>query len=800
SSPTSTFTGTAGSTYTLRWTISNSPCTASTDDVTITFNRAPTTAAAGPDQTGSSTCGLTQVTLAANAPSVGTGAWSIISGSGGTVTTPSSPTSTFTGTAGSTYTLRWTISNSPCTASTDDVVVTFNQEPTTANAGTDNVSTCGLTTITLAANTPTVGTGAWSITSGTGGSFGNVSSPASTFTGEDNYAYTLRWTISNSPCTASFDEVDVKFNMAAVVTAGPDQTKCAYQGSVDLLQSNIGGSTTTVSWSSSGNGTFADPNALKTFYTFSADDISAGSVTLTLSSDDPAGPCGAATDQMIVTINSCTKTTAKAGAWDASGTWTPSGAPVNTEDVTINHAVIVSDNSSLSPAICRNMTISSGGSVTVNPNQALTVDGTLTNSSASKLVVESGGSLIENYGVAATVKRTIAADEWHLISSPISDATAGIFAGYYLQKHSESDNQYTDITSINEGLIPMRGYALYGDAGLPAATFAGFLNAGAKSFSTTAYTYTSDPVDDGGWNLVGNPYPSSIDWDASSGWTKTGINAAVYCHMDQSNWATWVPGSPGAGTNGGSQYIAPGQGFFVQVTEAGTLVMTDAVRVHNATTFFKNTEIVPNLIRLEVSGNGYKDEAVVRFVPEATAGFDGNYDAHKLFGDVAAAAQISTGSMPLAINSLPETNIVPVGVKIGTSGTYTIAATEINNLEWVALEDTKTGIFTELAKSGYTFNFTTGENEKRFNLHFSALGIADDQPQAADIYSYQKTVYINLNDNGKGDVFIYNISGQLVASIPSARGMNRVDLANMGNYIIKVVTGKATEVRKVFVK
>ena len=78
------------------------------------------------DQTGASTCGLTTVTLGGNTPTVGTGAWTIVSGNGGTIATPSSPSSTFSGIAGSTYTLRWTISNSPCTASSDDVVVTFN--------------------------------------------------------------------------------------------------------------------------------------------------------------------------------------------------------------------------------------------------------------------------------------------------------------------------------------------------------------------------------------------------------------------------------------------------------------------------------------------------------------------------------------------------------------------------------------------------------------------------------------------------------------------------------------------------
>jgi hypothetical protein len=44
----------------------------------------------GADQTGSSTCGLTSVALAGNTPTTGTGAWSIVSGTGGTITTTSS--------------------------------------------------------------------------------------------------------------------------------------------------------------------------------------------------------------------------------------------------------------------------------------------------------------------------------------------------------------------------------------------------------------------------------------------------------------------------------------------------------------------------------------------------------------------------------------------------------------------------------------------------------------------------------------------------------------------------------------
>ena len=226
--PTSSFTGTAGSTYVLRWTVINPPCSPTSDDVSITFNQAPTVANAGADQTGAAMCGLTTVTLAANSAVIGTGSWSIVSGTGGTITTPTSPTSTFIGTAGTAYVLRWTISNAPCTASTDDVNIELNQNPTVANAGIDQTGLCGVTTTTLAANTPAVGTGAWTITSGAGGTITTPTSPTSTFTGIAGTAYTLRWTITNAPCTPSTDDVDITFNQipAPTFTVQPGAFTC----------------------------------------------------------------------------------------------------------------------------------------------------------------------------------------------------------------------------------------------------------------------------------------------------------------------------------------------------------------------------------------------------------------------------------------------------------------------------------------------------------------------------------------------------------------------------------------------
>ncbi len=463
----------------------------------------------------------------------------------------------------------------------------------------------------------------------------------------------------------------------------------------------------------------------------------------------------------------------------------PSG-PVNLPHIT---------SSPSAPAVCNNLTLESGASLTLNEGKALTVNGIFTNNAtAANVVIESGGSLIEHNGVNATVKRDIVANEWHLISAPISDATSAVFTGRYLQTHSESTNAYTDITPTTNTLTPMKGYALYGEGGFT-TTYTGTLNTAAQSFSTTAATYVSP---NGGWNLVGNPYPSSIDWSAASGWTKTNVNNAIYVHKDAATWATYIGGT---GANSGTRYIAPCQGFFVQATAAGTLAMTNAVKVHNATTFFKNADVaVPNLLRLQVSGNGYSDEAVVHFAPEATAEFDGSYDAHKLYGDVPEAAQVYTlGSIPLAINSLPATSTVPMGIYTGAAGTYTLAATEINDLTSVTLEDTHTGIFTDLTKSPCSVELTAGVSGQRFILHFGPLSIEEKESSPASIYSYRHTAYIRMNENTSGDIFIYSISGQLVATIPSASGIKEVQLPVSGTYIVKVVAEKATEVKKIFI-
>jgi gliding motility-associated-like protein len=251
SSPTSGVTGLSTGPNVFEWTISNSPCTPSTSQVTITGVAAPTTSNAGTNQT---IC-ATSTNLAGNTPTIGTGTWTLISGSG-TVTTPTSPNSGVTGLGTGPNVFEWTITNSPCPPSTSQVTITNTGGPTTSNAGV-NQTLCS-TSATLAGNTPTTGTGTWTLISGAG-TITTPTSPNSGVTGLGIGPNVFEWTIGNSPCTPSTSQVTIT-GVAAPTTsnAGTNQTICA-------TSTNLAGNTPTIgtgTWTLiSGSGTITTPGS-----------------------------------------------------------------------------------------------------------------------------------------------------------------------------------------------------------------------------------------------------------------------------------------------------------------------------------------------------------------------------------------------------------------------------------------------------------------------------------------------------------------------------------------------------------
>jgi hypothetical protein len=151
--------------------------------------------------------------------------------------------------------------------------------------------------------------GSWS-TNGTG-AFGNANQLNTTYTpsAADVAAGTITLTLTTNdpagPCSAASDQMVITINPAATVNAGPDQTVCASSPMV-MLAGAVGGGASNGMWGGGAGNFNPNANTLNATYTPSAAEIAAGMVTLTLTTNDPAGPCGARNDQMVITIKPIT--------------------------------------------------------------------------------------------------------------------------------------------------------------------------------------------------------------------------------------------------------------------------------------------------------------------------------------------------------------------------------------------------------------------------------------------------------------------------------------------------------------
>lgn len=236
-----------------------------------------------------------------------------------------------------------------------------------------------------------------------------------------------------------------------------------------------------------------------------------------------------------------------------------------------------------------------------------------------------------------------------------------------------------------------------------------------------SYTNCGLPTDDG-WNMVGNPYPSTIDWD-SPNWTKTNINGAIYIWNPQiQQFASYVFG---IGTNGGSRYIASSQAFWVQASAASPVVqIKETCKWAVDQAFIRDAVDDQQLLTFGVQKGTKSDEAVLRFVDGATTNFDADFDALKLASTDVGMPYIAliNNTDELSINSynLGQSITMPVKVTSSTNGitTLTFTKTNLTDLSCAVLEDLVTGTKTDvIANSSYTFYHTASTTTARFLLH-----------------------------------------------------------------------------------
>jgi hypothetical protein len=488
-------------------------------------------------------------------------------------------------------------------------------------------------------------------------------------------------------------------------------------------------------------------------------------------------------------------------------------------------------------ASCNDIIISAGSILTIAASGSLDINGSINNQSGSNgLVLESNAtgtaSLMHNTNNAeATVKRYFSGDPeaWHFISSPVSDQE---IAGDWLPSGSYGNNTGYDLYVWNEAtscwiykldvtntvnwntvhpgsnFISGKGYLYSVQAPDQTKTFTGILNNG--SYSLPVSSSGTDAILKG-INLLGNPYPSAIDWQASSGWNRSDLvlNGGGYdmwiWNAAANNYGV-ISSSGGPGTNGVTRYIAPEQGFFVRADIDGGIEMNNSVRVisESGSWMKKGSEELQNIVNVKVLSekeNGFDEIKLLFGSDKIESG------AKKLYSPVLSAPSLYTtgNNEDLSVKYLYDTITspsVPVMFKPGEDGYFTFSA-EFNddNFNTVILKDLKTNSFNNLkTNKEYRFKASKNDDAARFVLFFARTGLSETISDNVKVFQSTSHLVVDLTSvAGESAVNIIDIWGRGIFS-GNLEGETRNELeldSKSQMLIVQIKTAGRVNVKKI---
>tara|TARA_R110000868_G_scaffold304437_11_gene565161 strand:- start:3608 stop:8617 length:5010 start_codon:yes stop_codon:yes gene_type:complete len=386
----------------------------------------------------------------------------------------------------------------------------------------------------------------------------------------------------------------------------------------------------------------------------------------------------------------------------------------------------------------RSFTINNSAGIVINNDIEVTDTLFITNGTVT---IESGYSFVSNVKIGNTsniiAKREISGIVgWRLLSSPLSSTYSDFLDGtitqgyvgssegvtisgdsvqpnvlYYDETFSGTDNQrFRAPTSAATSLTAGRGLFVFffddqSTATIPDARYneplpdtlqiQGAENDGDGTNFTFPVTYTASA--DTGWNLVGNPFTATIDWDDGN-WTKTNMDNAIYIFDPASNdYLTWngLTGSLGDGK------IAPFQGFWVKANGNGapTLKVNKSSKTTNGT-FYKTSNRGEPKLELKLSNGDLSKTTHLSFNEEGRFIKD-RFDAIRLLpfksNSYLELFTILDNGTQLAINNLPRDFGIPIEIPIYINGYKDGLQIESGyELSWKGIEDVPEGWTFEL--------------------------------------------------------------------------------------------------------
>ncbi len=555
---------------------------------------------------------------------------------------------------------------------------------------------------------------------------------------------------------------------------------------------------------------------------------------------------GITVDLVSFDIDGTSCTISGSGSFDAGRMLKYTTANLTTS-ITIGMNVILRYTNASSAAFYNGAGATTTFNVVINPPSSLTCPNAKIDLTNSTLTINSDatgtGALLDNGTITnnanVQVKRFLTSyttsddKKYHIISSPV--AAQAIQPGFVANPPNSGDDFYKWAEPIATWINSKDGSGNWNSLfesnfGIGTGYLVAYPTDQTKTFSGTLNTYpAASPLvltcsytlfasgGYGGWNMIGNPFAASLDWNQVT--KGDGVdNALYYYDASSQNYRYFVQLASGTSIGGGSQYIPPMQGFFVHANGTGTtktVTMDNSMRTTSGLgTFYKESKSIPEkYLVLKVDNGIFSDETYIALIEQASANYDGKFDALKkgtMNPQIPMLYTITPDNTDLAINSLPVSAVrtaLPLGFRAGSDGSYTLTASELNSFVsglTISLEDMEAGKTQNLMQNPvYSFTASTSDDVQRFLLHFSdPFGINDPSERAGvSFYSNGNHIYITAEKTtGSGRVFIYNLLGQEVLSKELQSGTINILTPNVisGYYIIRIVADKGTVNGKVF--
>ncbi|ARV14838.1 hypothetical protein BTO07_06595 [Polaribacter sp. SA4-12] len=536
--------------------------------------------------------------------------------------------------------------------------------------------------------------------------------------------------------------------------------------------------------------------------------------------------------------------------WETATNWSLGIIPTAAHDVVIPDGMLAKIK--VAGALANSITASGTGKLQINAEKSLNVTNNVTSGSNSNILFvtatgKSMGTLIFGgtfSGGNITAKMRLPSnDDWHLISSPLKQATINNYvtnattivtngsSKYSLASYNDANAaglKYTyfpnPLPNTTDKLEKGQGYSTKlnntGDITKPDVQFKGKL---VDADFTIAITDGGN-----GFNLMGNPFTTYLFANTAAHATNNvlALNSGI---LDEATLWFW-DNTAGGGTGDwitknlgdfATYHISPVQGFFVKAkTGGGAFKFQETMQTHAKTDGFYKTSKDRFEIDLLIATDDVRRSTSIRYTDNSTTSFDSGYDS-SLFGGYSSEFALYTQLVKdntgkkLAIQSLPNANlenmIISVGVNAKAGSEITFRADVLNVPAGynVYLEDRTNKTLIRLDETDATYKTTVSEavTNGRFYIHTrtsSVLGLDATLLNSVSIY---KTSNSNLKitglTQGESTVSLYNLLGKRVMTTSfEAANTNNVSLPSLstGVYIVKLQSDKGTLNKKIILE